>query len=105
MKANLGAFWFCCANRDRCGAGAARPQSAHRGSGDKPGYWRRSTPSLIVAPIYRPFDILGCGNKPAAQLYWFRDPLTARFASAQLRLEQFCYDLFEFLVLMDSANL
>jgi len=51
------------------------------------------------------FDILGCGNKTAAQLHWFRDPLTARFASAQRRLEQFSYDLFEFLALMDSANL
>jgi hypothetical protein len=51
------------------------------------------------------FDILGCGNKPATQLNWFRDPVTARFASAQRRLEQFSYDLFEFLALMDSANL
>jgi hypothetical protein len=51
------------------------------------------------------FDILGCGNKTAAQLHWFRDPLTVRLASAQRRLEQFSYDLFEFLALMDSVNL
>src|SRR5438552_12569220 len=50
------------------------------------------------------FDIFRCWNKPTTQLHWLWEVRPARFASAERGLEQFGHNVFEFLVLMDSAN-
>src|SRR5438874_3970790 len=52
----------------------------------------------------RSFDILRCRNESTTQLNWLWEVRPARFASAERGLEQFGYNVFEFLVLMDSAN-
>src|SRR5713101_4943976 len=64
------------------------------------GAWGASVTTLCN----RCFDILRCRNKPTTQLHWLWELRLARFASAERGLEQFRYNVFEFLVLMDSAN-